>query len=96
MRFIYKERYVKRFNRFSRQEQLLVHETNRQIRAYYLTHQAPFGLRIKCLFTKGSLKVFEARVSHATRIVWVEEGDGVYFGLVGSHDDVTHYLRSLH
>ena len=95
MRFFYKQRYLKRFNRFSRQEQLLIHEADRQIRAYYVTRQAPFGLGIKLLFTKGPLKVFEARAAQAVRIVWVEESHAVYFGLVGSHEDVTHYLRSL-
>ena len=96
MRFIYKERYLKQFDRFSRQEQTLIHETDRHIRAYYATRQASFGLRVKHLYTKGSLKIFEARVTQATRIVWVEESDVVYFGLVGSHDEVKRYLRSLH
>ncbi len=95
MQFFYKKRYLKQFSRFSRQEQLLIHEVDRQIRAYYETRQAPFGLGVKLLFTKGPSKVFEARATQATRIVWVEEGDAVYFGLVGSHDDVTRYLRSL-
>lgn len=95
MRFVYKARYLKQFDRFSRQDQVLIHETDRQIRAYYATHQAPFGLRLKHLYTKGPLKIFEARVTHATRIVWVEQADVVYFGLVGSHDEVKRYLRSL-
>ena len=96
MRFAYKKRYLKQFDRFPRQEQLLIHETDRQVRAYDVTRQAPFGLRIKLLYARDPLKIFEARVTRSTRIVWVEETDLVYFGLVGSHDDVTHYLRSLH
>ena len=95
MRFIYKERYLKQFGRFSRTEQVLIHETDRQVRAYYATRQAPFGLRLKLLHTTGAQKVFEARVTQATRIVWVEQEDTVYFGLVGSHDEVKRYLRSL-
>ena len=95
MQFVYKERYLRQFERFSRHEQLLIHETDRHIRAYYATRQAPFGLRIKFLFANGPRKVFEARVTQATRIVWVQESDAVYFGLVGSHNDVTRYLRSL-
>lgn len=95
MRFIYKERYLKQFDRFSQREQVLIHETDRQVRAYYATRQAPFGLRLKHLYTKGPVKIFEARVTQASRIVWVEEGDAVYFGLVGSHDEVRRYLRSL-
>jgi len=96
MRFIYKERHLKQFDRFSHREQVLIHETDRQVRAYYATRQAPFGLRLKHLYTKGPVKIFEARVTQATRMVWVEEGDAVYFGLVGSHDEVRRYLRSLH
>ena len=95
MRFIYKERYLKQFDRFSPREQELIHETDRQVRAYYATRQAPFGLRLKHLYTKGPVKIFEARATQASRIVWVEEGDAVYFGLVGSHDEVRRYLRSL-
>lgn len=95
MQFFYKERYLKQFDRFPRREQLLIHETDRQIRAYYATRQAPFGLRIKHLYTRNPLKIFEARVTQATRIVWVEQEDTVYFGLVGSHDEVKRYLRSL-
>ena len=95
MRFIYKQRYLKQFDRFSHREQVLIHETDRQVRAYYATRQAPFGLGLKHLHTRGPQKVFEARATQATRIVWVEEGDAVYFGLVGSHNDVKQYLRSL-
>ena len=95
MRFIYKERYLKQFDRFTRHEQALIHETDRQVRAYDTTRQASFGLRITRLYAHGPLKIFEARVTHATRIVWVEEGDAVYFGLVGSHNDVKRYLLSL-
>ena len=95
MQFLYKARYLKRFDRFSRSEQLLVLEADRQIRAYYATHQAPFGLRIKPLYASGQDKVFEARVSQAIRVVWVERGELVSFALVGLHDDVQRYLRSL-
>ena len=95
MRFLYKERYVKRFDRFSRHEQLLILEAGHQIRAYYATRQAPAGLRIKLLYRKNSERVFEGRASQSIRIVWTERGQEVSFVLVGLHDDVTHYLRSL-
>ena len=95
MQFIYKERYLKRFDRFRQQEQRLILDTDRHIQAYYTSRQAPFGLRIKHLYTKGSEKVFEARVSRAIRIVWAERSDLVSFLLVGLHDEVKHYLRSL-
>lgn len=95
MRFIYKARYLKRFDRFSKHEQALVLETDRQIQAYYATRQAPFGLRIKFLHATGTDKVFEARVSQAIRIVWAQREDEVSFLLVGLHDEVKRYLRSL-
>ena len=95
MQFIYKERYLKRFDRFPRHEQALILETDRQIRAYYTTRHAPFGLRIKLLYAKGPDKVFEARVSQAIRIIWAEQGAVVSFALVGLHDEVKRYLRSL-
>lgn len=95
MQFLYKERYLKRFDRFSAREQAFIVETDRQIRAYYTTRQAPFGLRIKLLHHTGSEKVLEARVSQAIRIVWAERADSVSFVLVGLHNDVMRYLRSL-
>ena len=96
MRFVYKERYLKRFDRFPRHEQLLILEADRQIRRYYASHQAPFGLRIKLLHTVESDRIFEARVSRSIRIVWAERNDLVSFVLVGLHDEVKRYLRSLH
>jgi hypothetical protein len=96
MQFLHKERYLKRFDRFPRHHQLLIYETERQIRTYYQTRQTPVGLRIKHLFAKGAEKVFEARVSQAIRIIWVESSELVSFALVGNHDEVRRYLRSLH
>ena len=95
MQFVYKERYLKRFDRFLRHDQLLILEADRQIRAYYATRDAPFGLRIKALYTRGPEKILEARVSQSLRIVWAERGDTVAFVLVGLHDEVKRYLRSL-
>ena len=95
MQFIHKERYLKRFDRFTRHEQVLILEADRQIRVYYATRQAPHGLRIKRLCTSGPEKIFEARASQSIRIVWAERGDMVSFVLVGSHDEIKRYLRSL-
>ena len=95
MRFIYKERYLKRFDRFPARDQALIIETDRQIREYYATRRASFGLRIKLLHSGRAGKVLEARVSQAIRIVWAEQDDTVSFVLVGLHDEVTRYLRTL-
>ena len=95
MQLLYKKRYLTRFDRFSAHEQVLILETDQQIRAYYHTRQAPFGLRLKLLYAKGEEKVFEARVSQAIRILWAQRGQQVSFILVGLHDEVRRYLRSL-
>lgn len=95
MRFTYKERFLKRFDRFAWREQALILEADRQIRGYYATRQAPFGLRVKLLYARGDDKVFEARVSQAIRLVWAERPEEVVFVLVGLHDEVRRYLRSL-
>jgi hypothetical protein len=95
MQFLYKERYLKRFDRFSAHEQALILETDQQIRAYYQTRQAPFGLRIRLLYAKGEEKIFEARMSRALRIVWAQRGEQISFLLVGTHDEVKRCLRSL-
>ena len=95
MQFLHKARYLKRFDRFQRHDQLLIDETERQIRAYYQTRQAPVGLRIKQLFATGAEKVCEARASQAIRIIWVESSELVSFALIGNHDEVRRYLRSL-
>ncbi len=95
MQFIYKERYLKRFDRFSRHEQALIQTADCQIRAYYTTRQASFGLHIKPLYARGPDKVFEARASQSIRIVWAERDELVSFVLVGLHEEVRRYLRSL-
>ena len=95
MRFAYKARYLAAFDHFLPSEQLLILHTDKQIRQYYATRQAPIGLGIKRLYACGSGKVFEARVSRAIRIVWVEGYSLISFSLIGSHNDVTRYLRSL-
>ena len=95
MHFVYKERYSKRFDRFPLHEQTLIHQTDQQIRAYYQTRQAPLGLRIKLLYSRGPDKVFEARASQSIRILWAEREETISFVLVGLHDEVKRYLRSL-
>ena len=95
MQFTYTKRYLHRFDRFPADDQHLILAADSQVRAYYATRQAPHGLRIKLLHS-GTAKVLEARASQAIRIVWVETDDVVSFALVGLHDEVRNYLRSLH
>ena len=96
MQFLYKERYLKRFDRFPTHEQRLILEADRHIRTFYTTRQAPHGLRVKLLYAAaGTEKIFEARASQAIRIVWAERGNMVSFVLVGLHNEVRNSLRSL-
>ena len=66
-----------------------------QLLTYYHTRQAPVDLHIKQLYARGPDEIFKARVSRSIRIVWAERGDVISFLLVGSHDEVKRYLRSL-
>jgi hypothetical protein len=95
MEFVYKKDVLKRFDDYSRKEQLLITAAEREIRHYYETHQAPYGLRIKKLFGKAQQKIFEARVSDKIRFLWVESEGHVYFSFLGSHDEVRRFIRSF-
>ena len=95
MNFRYKQAYLRRFDRFSPAEQELIIAADKEIRDYYATHNAPYGLRIKKLYDDARDKIFEARVSDKIRIIWVELEDLVVFAVLGSHDEVKRYLKSL-
>lgn len=91
MRYIYKEAYLRAFVRLPPSLQELVQGADQQLKDYYETGRAPYGLRLTQLVPK----VFEARATRAVRIVWKVEGDLVTFVLVGNHDEVSRFLRRL-
>ena len=95
MEFIYKKHFLSAFKDLKTSEQFLVRQTARQIQEYYRTRRAPYGLRIKKLFQSPEGKVFEARPTIALRILWVEGRGIVSFVLLGNHDEVRRYLKSL-
>lgn len=95
MKFRYKKTFLKRFDHFSSTEKDLIISADKEIRKYYLTNAAPYGLRIKKLYDDNRDKIFEARVSDKIRIIWLESEDLVTFALLGSHDEVKRYLKSL-
>lgn len=95
MVFRYKDAFLKRFKRFSQQEQELIISTDKQIRDYYTTRFASYGLRVKKLYQDTKDKIFEARVSNKIRIIWVESDDLVIFAALGSHDEIRNYLKRL-
>jgi hypothetical protein len=63
--------------------------TDREIKDYFKTGRAAYGLRIK----KIGKRSFEGRVSDRVRIVWVKEKDLISFAMVGNHEEVQRYLR---
>jgi hypothetical protein len=89
MRFHYKKEFIKQFDVYSRQEQDLILEADRQIKDYVKDQNAPYGLRIKNI----GKNVFEARVSKQIRIVWVKQEDMITFALIGSHDEVRRFIK---
>lgn len=95
MNFRYKDSYLKKFDRFSPQDKELIIECDKQIRGYYTSQSAPYGVRIKKLYSQGKDKIFEARVSNKIRIVWVEAEDVVIFVLLGNHDDIRNFIKRL-
>lgn len=95
MRYLYKRRFLETYDSLSEREQELVRAADRLIREYHATRRAPYGLRIKKLYQGREEAVFEARPSLALRMVWAERADLVSFVLLGTHDEVRRYLKSL-
>lgn len=95
MEFVYKKKYLKKFDAFLEQEQLLAASADQAIRQYYTSRQAAFGLRVKKLYENNLGKIFEARVSDKIRLLWVESKNIVYFDFLGSHDEVYRYIKTF-
>lgn len=95
MDFVYKNKFLKRFDRYSKEEQVLVIAADKEIRQFYQTRLAPYGLRLKKLYDNNREKTFEARVSDKIRILWIESGDTIYFDFVGSHDEIQRYIKTF-
>lgn len=93
MRFRYKRAFLKRFDRFPTHEKELIIVADKEVRNYYLTHNASFGLKIKKLYDYGLDKVFEARVTDSIRILWVVSEDLVTFVVLGNHDEIRNYIE---
>ncbi|MBI1977069.1 MAG: hypothetical protein HYS56_06145 [Candidatus Omnitrophica bacterium] len=61
------------------------------IRLAHRDYQASHGLRVK----KLTPSIFEARVDIHLRLVFELKHDRLIFILIGNHDDIKRYLRSL-
>jgi hypothetical protein len=95
MKFIYKKDYLKNFKKFSKSYQKIIIEADKQIRHYYTKRKASYGLRIKKLYEKKGVKIFEARASLKVRIVWLETKEEIIFAIVGDHKQVYEYIKSF-
>lgn len=91
MRFHYKKEFLKRFDEYSSDVQKLILETDQQIKNYFLTLNASYGLRIK----KIGPKTFETRVNDNIRLVYVKDKDLISFVLLGNHDEIRRFIKQL-
>lgn len=90
MRFVYKKSFIKQFDSYPAQLQKTILEADHQIKVYFEHQFAAYGLGIK----KLGPKTFEARVTDKIRIVWIKEGDSVFFALLGTHEEVRRFIKN--
>jgi uncharacterized protein YpbB len=93
--FLYKRSYLKTFDALTKEERNFVITADDEIRQFYLSQKAAYGLRIKKLYENKDGQVFEARLSLALRIVWVRKKEEVAFVVVGDHNTVKKFLKNL-
>lgn len=91
MKIVYKKSFLKSFSLYTRQEQELILETDKQIKSYLEGRfdDVSGGSRIK----KIGPNTFEARATDKIRILWVKDDQTAYFVLIGNHEDVRRYIK---
>ncbi|MBI5873307.1 MAG: hypothetical protein HZB36_04100 [Candidatus Omnitrophica bacterium] len=91
MKIVYKKDFLKSFSSYTRQEQELILEADKQIKLFLEAkfEDVPYGVRIK----KIGPNTFEARVNDKIRIIWVKTDKVAYFVLIGNHEDVRRYIK---
>lgn len=94
-KFIFKSQFNKAYDRLNTHEQQLVVKALEALKGHFAGGSVTHGLGIKKLFTGGKSKIFEARLSLSLRIVWVEARNEAIFCLLGSHDEVRRFIKSL-
>ena len=95
MIFRYKKDFLKAFDLLKIDDAKLVIEAEKKIRLYYIKNIAPFGLRIKKLYSKNNIKVYEGRISIKLRIIWIKTENIVSFAILGNHENIKNYLKRL-
>jgi hypothetical protein len=92
MKFIYKQEFLKTFDKCAKQLQEKILDSIQHVTTFYETQKAAFGLRIK----KIGPNTFEARVSDKIRIVWIKDSFNIYFSLIGNHNEVRRFIKQLY
>ncbi len=94
-KFLYKKAFLNAFDNYKSDEKELIALADKQIREFHMTQSAPYGLRIKKLFSTEHEKTFEARVSSKIRMIFVESKEMIAFSFLGNHDQIRRYIKSF-
>lgn len=93
--FSFKASFQKAYDRLPREKQLLVLKALEAVKQSFQTGRASYGLHIKKLYAGSLHKTFEARVSLDLRPVWIQTKEEAVFCLLGSHEEVQRFLKTL-
>lgn len=95
LRYRFKSSLHKAFDSLGTKDQELAIKALEALKTYFTTSRSSYGLRVTKLHENKSGKTFEARISLALRIVWVEIKDEVIFSLIGNHDEVRRFIKNI-
>lgn len=95
LRSSFKSTFQKAFDKLPSEKQQLVLKALEALTSYFQSGQAPYGLRVKKLYSGKVHKTYEARVSRDLRMIWVQREGEAVFTLLGDHDEVQQFLKNL-
>ena len=95
LRYSFKSQFQTAFDKLPKNRQSLTLKALEALQSHFEGKAVSHGLGVKKLYEGAGRKTFEARVTIDLRIVWVETNEEVVFALIGSHDDVRRFLKSL-
>lgn len=93
MRIEHKQSFKKALKKYNKSQQEEIYACVEKLVDSIDRFQIPKGLGLKLMISKS--KIWEARVSIDTRILFRYESDLLEIGFVGSHDQVKRYLKAL-
>ena len=91
MKFVLLKSFVRKYDRYNKQEQKLILDTLKEIQDYITSNKAPYGLRIK----KLSDKIYEARINIHLRIAFFKDKNMIKFFCLGNHEDIKRMLKTF-